>query len=131
MSDDFDETPTLRLVVELEDGELPDSRLAAKTLYIIHGASWLWEPVGCIDCVDAGEESASFCAANDPERFLCLRCGPLLEVPYVLRSDHRMQLGTLERFGEEVVEDSLLYPASNDPDELNRRLATMLEDHDF
>lgn len=97
------------------------------TLFMIDGEAWTWESVGCVPCVDEGE-SVSFQCHSDENRFLCMRCGPLVEIPYSMSKFYTITIGPVERTGEESVRDSMLFPESLNGKETAEIISELLDE---
>lgn len=116
-------------MVDYEVGYQPDESDKG-IVFVIEGKAWLWEPVGCVICIGEQMPSLSFYDLNDKHRLICLRCGDLIEVPYLMVKHYTVTIGDVEREGTEEIADTMMFPMSMDDKSQSDLIKQLLDEAD-
>ncbi len=119
----------MRLVQELVEFSA-GRRVFREYAYSWKGRLWTVEDVSCVKCVE-NEESCTLATQDSGiEEFHCQLHGPLDEVKYVMVKRYTVTIGVVVRSGEEIVSDSMLFPASMSTEERDELINRLLDEAD-
>jgi len=102
-------------------------------MHLWEGKLWRKDVVGCVLCVEKeGPDHTTFARTDDDgvEHCACVEHGPLDEVNYEMVKKYTVTIGGVVREGEEVVKDSMLFPASMSTEEKDELINRLLDEAD-
>jgi hypothetical protein len=112
-------------VVELDGVPRARWQLADDTVYLWNGALWRKELVGCVLCIEHTDDDHATLSKLDDSMIVCLEHGALTQVAYSMKKVYTISIGAVTREGEEIVNDTMLFPAEMtlaEQNELSERL---------
>lgn len=118
-----------QLLIELND--VKTATLDPDAVYSWRGQVWSLDVVGCVLCCE--EDTSSTLVSTDDagdESFICQAHGALVEIKYEMVKKYTVTIGGVVREGEEVVRDSMLFPASMSENETNDLINKLLDEAD-
>lgn len=120
-------------IIELDGKERSKWRVEEGAMHLWEGKLWRKDVVGCVLCVEKeGNDHVTFARIDDDgaEHCHCVNCGPLDEVSYSMVKQYVVTIGGVVREGEEVVKDSMLFPASMSTEEKDELINKLLDEAD-
>lgn len=120
-------------IIELDGKERSKWRIEEGAMHLWEGKLWRKDVVGCVLCVEQeGNDYITFSRTDDDgvEHCHCVEHGPLDEVPYSMVKQYTVTIGGVVREGEEVVKDSMLFPASMSTEEKDELINKLLDEAD-
>lgn len=103
-----------REIVELDGIPMARWRIEPEAVYLWKGRLWRKEPVGCVLCVEMDDNHHLTFASADSRwasTFICMQHGELCEVGFELKKRYEITLDGVVREGEEILSDTMLFPA--------------------
>jgi len=120
-------------IIELDGKPCSKWRIEEDAMHLWEGKLWRKDVVGCVLCVEnEGPEHTTFARTDEDgvEHCSCVKHGPLSEVKYKMVKQYTVTIGGVVREGEEVVNDSMLFPASMSEDEKDDLINRLLDEAD-
>lgn len=101
-------------IVELDGVPVGKWKIDPNAVHLWKGKLWRKEKVGCVLCCDKeGNEhiTLTHTAEDGKEHCHCMEHGELMSVPYSMKKVYTINIGGIERVGEETLDDTMLFPA--------------------
>jgi hypothetical protein len=120
-------------IIELDGKPRSKWRIEEGAMHLWEGKLWRKDVVGCVLCVEQeGNDYITFARTDDDgaEHCHCVEHGPLDEVKYSMVKQYTVTIGGVVREGEEVVNDSMLFPASMSTEEKDELINKLLDEAD-
>ena len=118
-------------IIELDDVPSKNWKIDPNAIFLWKNRLWKKEAVGCVLCVEKeGPEHVTLCHSDkdDKETFQCMEHGELVAVPYSMKKEYTIRIGDVLREGEELLEDTMLFPAGLTVSERNALIERLLDE---
>ena len=112
---------------DLDNHAAPRAVLGPGRVFVLNGALWVWESVGCVLCHNDETPSCTLVGLEGDDTHFCLEHGPLIEVPYRLTELREISIGSITRLYEDEDKDGILFPTSMSEEERNELITEYLD----
>ena len=118
-------------IIELDGIPTSKWKIDPNATFLWQNRLWRREKVGCVLCVEKeGPEHVTFCHTNKDgvESFHCMEHNELIAVPYSMKKVYTISIGDVVREGEELLDDTMLFPQDMDVTARNELINRLLDD---